>query len=178
MSAISFELDPRLLERCDAPRRAELEAVVEELNRSDVQMVPEGELDGQSIRSFRLVIRSPRAATLEAWGPDEGVAAGHRHISWSALRRPFADYQAIIERIAAGGFLEGVRAGLHDSKFEALDHGKRLVHNDAAETLSDILEEFAAFDESASRGLFTLLFLIRTELPPHVVRYHRAHFEV
>lgn len=172
---VQLELDERLLACCDEVRRRELEAVVDELNRCGGFGV-HAALEAAGLERFRLVLRSPRGATLERWVAPLLEPVAERHLSWSALKDHIRNYQAVIERIVDGGYAQNPSRG--DSRFEALDHGKRVVHTEAGETLVELLDGFADVDEETARNLFTLLFLIRTELPAHVVRYHRAHFTV
>ena len=71
----------------------------------------------------------------------------------------------VIERIVAAD----------SGRFDALDYGKKIVHDEGGETLSELLEDLVKLELSTARHLFTLLFLLRTDLPGQVVRYHRRH---
>lgn len=175
---IRFDLDERLLSRCDDRRRLELESALTDLNEelADAKLV-NALSDGSESARIRIVLRSPKAATFEAWTDSSETALAAHHLLWVALKVPMKDYQAIIQRIASGGFSVRGR-GSADGKFEALDYGKRIIHDEAGEEVVEQLEDFVELDLASARRLFTLLFLIRTELPADVVRYHRAHFDV
>lgn len=59
--------------------------------------------------------------------------------------------------------------------FEAIDYAKRIVHDDAAAFLRESLANVVQMDLSDARRLFTLIFLVGTDLPETLVRYHRRH---
>ncbi len=59
--------------------------------------------------------------------------------------------------------------------FEALDYAKRVVHDDAGTWLSEKLAGRVRSTHDDARRLFTLLFLLISELPEEMVRYHRVH---
>ncbi len=169
MATVQLEVDPRLLARCDAARRAELIEVARELAASPPVLASRlAQRFDDAQLTVRLVLRSERAATLELLSPTTGLPVSQRQIHWRTLARVFREYREVIERIVATGHFDR-------DKFEALDWGKKVVHNEAAALLRQALDGFLELDDEAARQLFTLLFLIKTELPPHVVRYHRAH---
>lgn len=59
--------------------------------------------------------------------------------------------------------------------FEAIDYAKRVVHDEAAGFLRETLEQTVTMPLSDARRLFTLIFLVGTDLPEAMVRYHRRH---
>ncbi len=59
--------------------------------------------------------------------------------------------------------------------FEALDYAKRVIHDEAAGYLMELLAPTVEMDLDDARRLFTLVFLVGTDLPEEFVRYHRLH---
>ncbi|MCA9299100.1 MAG: UPF0262 family protein [Phycisphaerales bacterium] len=59
--------------------------------------------------------------------------------------------------------------------FEALDYAKRVVHDEAGEYLMDVLADHVLLDLVDARRLFTLIFLVGTDIPEELVKYHRIH---
>lgn len=59
--------------------------------------------------------------------------------------------------------------------FEALDYAKRVVHDEAAAFISESLAPLVMMDLADARRLFTLVFLVGTDIPEELVRYHRMH---
>ena len=59
--------------------------------------------------------------------------------------------------------------------FEALDYAKRVVHDEAADFLMDTVAQKLSVELRDARRLFTLIFLVGTDLPEKLVRYHRMH---
>ncbi len=59
--------------------------------------------------------------------------------------------------------------------FEALDYAKRVVHDEAAAWLQERAWSLAPLDLDTARRFFTVVFLVLSELPEAVVRYHRRH---
>jgi uncharacterized protein (UPF0262 family) len=80
-----------------------------------------------------------------------------------------AEYTATISQLAHVDREAPVRG------FEALDYAKRVVHDDAAAALKDALASVVRMDLADARRIFTLFFLLATDLPEELVRYHRFH---
>lgn len=59
--------------------------------------------------------------------------------------------------------------------FEALDYAKRTIHDEAAAWLMELLRGRVELDLATARRLFTMLFLVASDLPEELVRYHRRH---
>jgi hypothetical protein len=83
--------------------------------------------------------------------------------------RHVADYATTIAQLAHMDREAPVRG------FEALDYAKRVVHDDAAQALREALAPAVEVDLADARRLFTLLFLVATDLPEELVRFHRFH---
>ena len=81
----------------------------------------------------------------------EGARVVLHHMSLSALRKLLKDYALICE---------SYHAAIRDappSQIEAIDMGRRALHNDAAELMMKALEEKIALDLETARRLFTLV---------------------
>jgi uncharacterized protein (UPF0262 family) len=58
-------------------------------------------------------------------------------------------------------------------QMETLDYAKKLVHDDAGDTVYHAFEAHLAIDHATARRLFTLIFLLSNELPETMVTRHR-----
>lgn len=85
------------------------------------------------------------------------------------LKPLFEEYGRTIEEL---GNLHGTSA---TRGFETLDYAKRVVHDDAAEFLVRSLKPLVEANLADAKQLFTLIFLIESELPEAMVLYHRFH---
>ena len=63
----------------------------------------------------------------------------------------------------------------YEVRYVPIDYAKRIVHDDAAAFLRESLADVVQMDLSDARRLFTLIFLVGTDLPETLVRYHRRH---
>jgi hypothetical protein len=81
----------------------------------------------------------------------------------------FDDYGATIRQLVHVDREAPVRG------FEAIDYAKRVIHDEAAAFLRESLQSVVLLDLADARRLFTLVFLIGTDLPEELVRYHRRH---
>ena len=85
------------------------------------------------------------------------------------LSRFFDEYGATIRQMALVDRDAPVRG------FEALDYAKRVVHDEAAQFIIDSLRESLKLELADARRLFTLVFLVGTDIPEELVKYHRFH---
>lgn len=95
---------------------------------------------GLAVQDGRLV--------FDVTGPDFARAHG---LSLSPLHKVIKDYIAICE-----SYYEVLR-GVDPSKIEAIDMGRRGLHNEGAEILKSRLEGKIAIDHETARRLFTLV---------------------
>lgn len=98
-----------------------------------------------AVRERRLVF------TLRTEGGD---LAGEIHLSLGPLRQTVKDYFAICE-----SYFDAVKR-LPPSKIEAIDMGRRGIHNEGARLLRERLEGKAEIDEDTARRLFTLVCVL------------------
>lgn len=80
--------------------------------------------------------------------------AGEFHLSLSPFRQIIRDYFAICE-----SYFNAVKT-LPPSQIEAIDMGRRGVHNEGARVLKERLEGKVDVDEMTSRRLFTLICVL------------------
>lgn len=83
-----------------------------------------------------------------------GDPAGEFHLSLSPFRQIIRDYFAICE-----SYFNAVKT-LPPSQIEAIDMGRRGVHNEGARVLKERLEGKVEIDEATSRRLFTLICVL------------------
>jgi len=82
---------------------------------------------------------------------EAGERATELHLSLSPLRGIIKDYFAICEQ-----YFDAVKR-LAPSKIEAIDMGRRGLHNEGAEILSERLDGRIATDTDTARRLFTVI---------------------
>ncbi len=91
-------------------------------------------------------------------------------LPYPKLKSSFRDYRDIIMRLSRA---DGGSFGMRD--WETLDYAKKLVHDEAGELIQETLEPHAPLTHPTARRLFTLAFLISSDLPEELVRNHRRH---
>jgi uncharacterized protein (UPF0262 family) len=80
------------------------------------------------------------------------------------LQPHFDAYKEVIEHLLAP---QGSAYGV-----EALDYGKKLVHDEAADFLKSALRDHLDLAHSTARRLFTLLFLLGNDIPWSQIQMH------
>ena len=78
-----------------------------------------------------------------------------KYISLNPLRRVIKDYHIVCE-----SYVSSVQHA-DPSKVEAIDMGRRSLHNEAAEILEDLLVPHVTMDFETSRKLFTLIYVLQ-----------------
>ncbi|MEM1315119.1 MAG: UPF0262 family protein [Pseudomonadota bacterium] len=84
-----------------------------------------------------------------------GDPAGEIHLSLGPLRQIIKDYFAICE-----SYFDAVKH-LPPSKIEAIDMGRRGIHNEGARLLRERLDGKAEIDDATARRLFTLVCVLQ-----------------
>ena len=148
---VSIELDEAGL----APATPEVEqerkvAIFDLLEENSFKLEKEGAPEGPyalnlGIRDRRVVF----AVTTEG-----GEPAAEFHLSLGPFRQTIKDYFAICE-----AYFDAVKR-LPPSQIEAIDMGRRGIHNEGARILKERLEGKAAVDDDTSRRLFTLICVL------------------
>lgn len=86
---------------------------------------------------------------------EAGTDAGLTHLlSLTPLRRYIRDY-----RMVCDSYYEAIRTA-SPAQIEAIDMGRRGMHNEAAEALMERLKDKIAVDFDTARRLFTLVFAL------------------
>ena len=155
---MKYRIDAALLAGASAHRQREVEDALLDLNTDDDGHPP--------LLTVGRAADGGLALTLEH---EDGAASTHE-LPYARLRPLNREYRDVITRIARsdlGGF------GMRD--FEALDYAKKLVHDEAGALLRKTLRPGAELPLDRARRLFTLVFLLSSELPEEVIRTHRRH---
>lgn len=155
---MKFRLDEGLYETASTSRAREWRSALLELNM-DFQA---GE-DEASLTVLRSV-EGEMSLRVERGGsePELVVLCGR------SFRRHLRDYRQVIEQLdkaSSGAF------GARD--FETLDYAKKLVHDEAGESLQEALGLLVPISHKLARKVFTLVFLVSHSLPETVVNRHR-----
>jgi uncharacterized protein (UPF0262 family) len=164
---MQFVVGESLLAAYSEGRVVELQEALHDLNQAP-GLTPVNPIEGEFV--CRLTDLSPGGVTL-ALCTVETTPPPHAEcrVLWSSLRTLLKDYGEVIANIVETGM------NARGSRFEALDYGKKVVHDEAGEELQELLEEVMEVDLPTARRLFTLLFLLKTKLPLELVRFHRRH---
>ncbi len=85
---------------------------------------------------------------------DAGLKAAEFHLSLGPFRQVVKDYFQICE-----SYFEAVKK-LPPSQIEAIDMGRRGIHNEGARVLQERLEGKAEVDSDTARRLFTLICVL------------------
>ncbi len=164
---MQFELEESLIAAYSEGRVSELQEALHDLNRNP-DLTPVLPIEGDFV--CRLTDLGPSGVTLALCSPTaETPRLAQYRVLWSSLRRLLKDYSEVIANIVNTGMNAG------GSRFEAMDYGKKVVHDEAGEEIQELLEETMILDLATARRLFTLLFLLKTKLPLDLVQFHRRH---
>jgi uncharacterized protein (UPF0262 family) len=149
---VNITLDERLVLRRNPDIEHERQVAIFDL-LEDNQFRPAGELEGPydlhlSLEENRLVF-----AISGADGPDGGE--GER------VLLPLTPFRKLIKEyfVVCGSYFEAIKRGTR-SQIEALDMGRRGLHNDGSELLCERLEGKIELDFETARRLFTLLCVL------------------
>lgn len=85
---------------------------------------------------------------------EDGTKAGEFHLALSPFRQVIKDYFQICE-----SYYDAVKK-LPPSQIEAIDMGRRGIHNEGARVLAERLEGKVTLDNDTSRRLFTLICVL------------------
>lgn len=152
---MKFRLDPRLYEGATAAREQEWRLALTDLNR---------DADGEE--PTLTVTRRPDGLVELLVSGRPGAREDRIALTRELMRSHFRDYRQVIERLARSQSAEL-------AALETLDYAKKVVHDEAGEVLARVLSTAVALPHALARRLFTLVFLVSTELPEALVRRHR-----
>lgn len=146
---VAVEIDPASLSATEDVLAAERRAAIRDL-LADNRFAPMGRPGAYSLR---LSMAESRLVLDVADGDGNPVV---RHIlSVTPLRRIVRDYFIICE-----SYYEAVRTGA-PARIEAIDMGRRGIHNEGAEVLAGRLAGKIELDFETARRLFTLVCALR-----------------
>lgn len=97
---------------------------------------------------------SENRLTIDIWNTSEQVLE-EIAVPLSRLRSILRDYHIICE-----SYIEAVN-GAEPHRVEAIDMGRRGVHDEGAQLLQDILDEWAETDNETARKLFSLVYFLQ-----------------
>lgn len=120
-------------------------------------------------RAWLELVEPPDGPVQVRLHDEDHVEVGRVQLARDVLAEHLDEYGAVIRQMVHVDREAPVRG------FEALDYAKRIVHDEAGAWLVEALEPLARLDLADARRLFTVLFLVETDLPEHLVRYHRMH---
>lgn len=157
---MKYRIDAALYDGVGAERLREWQETLLDLNTDD---------DGEppTLTIGRLGDGGATFRVEPADGQGEAVSVAVPH---ARLRGHLREYRDIITRLARadlGAF------GMRD--VDTLDYAKKLVHDDAGDLLRKALRPAATVSHATARRIFTLVFLMSSELPEAAIRSHRRH---
>lgn len=95
------------------------------------------------------------------------TATGHQEeigISLNLFRKHIQDYTILCD-----SFYKTARLG-HIHKLEALDAGRRSIHDESAEILAETIENKVILDKSTARRLFSLIYVLHMRSATNLMR--------
>jgi uncharacterized protein (UPF0262 family) len=109
------------------------------------------EVVGQARGPYLLTISLHEGRLALDVSTEQGERVAVHHVPMSALRKLIKDYIFICE-----SYHNAIRTAA-PSRIEAIDMGRRGLHNEAAEVLSEALADKIKIDVETARRLFTLV---------------------
>ncbi|ACM35457.1 MULTISPECIES: UPF0262 family protein [Rhizobium/Agrobacterium group] len=103
---------------------------------------------------YRLSLSLVNARLVFTITTQDGEAVATHILSLTPLRRIIKDYFMICE-----SYYEAIRSST-PSQIEAIDMGRRGIHNDGSQTLKDRLKDKINLDFDSARRLFTLVCVL------------------
>ncbi|MFT4705215.1 MAG: hypothetical protein ACI81R_002923 [Bradymonadia bacterium] len=151
-------------------RAAEWRRTLDELNAENaLSLSGTRAASGETVEAALELVRKPDESLVVRVYPDGWTSDGELALAPETLAAFFDEYSATIRQMVHVDSQAPVRG------FEALDMAKRAVHDEAADYLVEQLAPFVRAEQPDARRLFTLIFLVATDLPERLVRYHRRH---
>jgi uncharacterized protein (UPF0262 family) len=143
---IAVEIDPASLERGSTEAERELAVAIADLVGDNV-FQPEGLPPGR----FRLHLARADQRLQLTITFDDGTPAGRTSISLVPFRKLVADYFLVCD-----SYYAALRTAT-PQRIEAIDMGRRALHDEASALLRERLNGKVAVDMDTARRLFTLL---------------------
>ncbi|WP_340110122.1 UPF0262 family protein [Pikeienuella sp. HZG-20] len=111
-------------------------------------------LPGRAAGPYRLNLAVKERRLVFDVRTETGAAAAEFHLSLSPFRRIIKDYFQICE-----SYFDAVKR-LPPSQIEAIDMGRRGIHNEGARVLKERLDGKVTTDDHTARRLFTLVCVL------------------
>ena len=110
---------------------------------------------------YRLRIEAADGRLVLHIADDDGAHVVSHHLSITPFRRLLKDYTRICDN-----YYDAIRRP-GPERLEAIDMGRRSVHNEAAELLKERLSTKVLVDKDTARRLFTLICALLARNAPH-----------
>ncbi|TCN17980.1 UPF0262 family protein [Sinorhizobium americanum] len=147
LSAVSLE--PQLGGRTDAAQKHEQAVAIFDLLDNNRFAPVEHGGGPYRLHLERVDRRLVMSVTTEC-----GAPVLCHHLSLTSFRRLLKDYRLVCDSFAEGA------ARLPPDRLEAIDMGRRAVHNEASALLQQRLKSKVEIDQETARRLFTLIHLL------------------
>ncbi|MBK5921864.1 hypothetical protein CCR80_12560 [Rhodothalassium salexigens] len=162
MTATATAPDPRLIDvTVDQPGVVSWNADIEHERRVAIfdlletnHFAPRMPLPGGYAGPFKLTLGARESRLVFALADTEGNPLEQFRLSVTPFRRIIRDYFQICE-----SYFEAIKTAA-PSKIEAIDMGRRGVHNEGAELLVEKLADKVEMDFDTGRRLFTLVCVL------------------
>ena len=146
---VKVELDEESIGRSNPDVEHEREVAIYDLLEQN-SFAPVGDSNGPYI----LHLRVDGARLVFDIRNDDGKPVVAHLLSLTPLRRIVKDYYTICD-----SYYQAIRTATPD-KIEAIDMGRRAVHNDGSRVLMERLKSKVALDHDTARRLFTLVCVL------------------
>jgi uncharacterized protein (UPF0262 family) len=147
---VKVELDEKTLVRRNADVEHERAVAIFDL-LEDNTFAPVGDFEGPYC--LKLALEEGRLM-FQIYDAEETRRLGTIGLTVSAFRRIVKDYFTVCE-----SYFQAIKTA-SPSQIEAIDMGRRGLHNDGAELLRERLKGKIEIDETTARRLFTLLCVL------------------
>ena len=112
------------------------------------------EILGSDRGPYSLLLKRREARLIFRIFGDDGAPVADISVSLSSLRKIIRDYFTVCE-----SYYDAIKSA-SPSKIEAIDMGRRGLHDEGAEMLREKLSEKVKVDDSTARRLFTLICVL------------------
>jgi len=146
-SLTSVTVDPALIIKLDDNKQRDCQIIASEIQREAAMFLSDGTPPPYNV----FITPSDNAVVLRVTSAG-GMASHVFRIYFSTMRRLMSDYNILI-----GAHGSALRHQLH-ARSEAIDMGRRALHNEGAQLILNQLAPDLTADLGTGRLLFTLLF--------------------
>lgn len=162
---MKFLIDPALVERVGPERQDDWRLALDQVNEPSGD---DGSSGGEEKRPVAYTLSRRPDGGLVFRVDAAGDAAGSVTLSPGMLRRHMGAYRDATEQLSRA-CVDAARAA---RSLEGMDHAKKVAHDHGAEAIVNAFAPVADLDYEQARSLFTLVFLISTELSPVTANRH------